>query len=102
MTNQAWFMLVLYLVVLLALALPLSKYIARIAQPETIGGWVGAVERMLYRAAGISESSDMAWTRYAVALLLFNGLGVAVLYLVQRVQFWLPLNPQHIDRKSVV
>ena len=100
MTNQAWSMLVLYLAVLLALAIPLAKYIAHIAEAPRLGGWIGAVERQLYRAAGISERADMHWTRYAVALLLFNGLGVAVLFVVQRAQFWLPLNPQHMVNVS--
>lgn len=94
MSNQAWFMLALFMGVLLALALPLSKYIARIADPEPIHGWAGSIERLVYRLAGIREAADMTWIRYAVALLLFNGLGVVVLYCVQRFQFWLPLNPQ--------
>ena len=100
MTNEAWFALALYLAVLLALAFPLSKYIARIAQSDAIGGWAGLVERAFYRAAGITESSDMSWPRYAVALLSFNALGVVVVYLIQRVQFWLPLNPQHMVNVS--
>jgi len=100
MSGQAWFMLVLFMLVLIALALPLSKYIARIAQPEPISGWVGAFERVLYRWAGIKESSDMPWTRYAVALLLFNALGVLAVYVTQRFQVWLPLNPQQMANVS--
>jgi K+-transporting ATPase ATPase A chain len=96
MSGQAWFMLVLFMLVLTALALPLSKYIARIAQPEPVSGWVGAFERLLYRWAAIKESSDMPWTRYAVALLLFNALGALAVYAMQRLQVWLPLNPQHM------
>jgi potassium-transporting ATPase potassium-binding subunit len=94
--SQPWFMVVLFLVVLLALAAPLSKFIARMAQPAPIRGWIGGLERLLYRAAGVKESADMAWTRYAVALLLFNALGALVVYLLQRAQLWLPFNPQHM------
>jgi potassium-transporting ATPase potassium-binding subunit len=93
-TSQAWLMLGLYLVVLIALALPLATYIARIAQPDPIKGWCGKLERALYRVAGLKQTEDMPWTRYAVALLLFNALGVFVVYLVQRFQVWLPWNPQ--------
>jgi K+-transporting ATPase ATPase A chain len=94
MTSQAWFTLALYLGVLAALAYPLAIALARVANPEPIGGIVGKFERAIYRAAGVDAAQDMPWTRYAVALLLFNGLGVAVVYLAQRVQVWLPWNPQ--------
>ena len=100
MNNPAWLMLGLFFAVLLVLALPLSKYLARIAQPEPVRGWSGSIERLFYRLAGVDEAADMTWTHYAVALLLFNGLGVVVLYAVQRVQFWLPLNPQSLSNVS--
>jgi potassium-transporting ATPase potassium-binding subunit len=93
MTAQAWFTLALYLGVLAALAYPLAIYMARIASPQAIGGMVGKLERAIYRVAGVDEQ-DMPWTRYAVAVLLFNALGVAAVYLAQRVQVWLPWNPQ--------
>ena len=96
MSSQAWVMLLLFMLVLVALAVPLARYIARIAQPEPINGWPGALERLLYRCAGVKESADMPWTRYAVALLLFNALGALAVYLMQRIQVWLPLNPQNM------
>ena len=94
MTGQAWFTLALFLGVLVALAYPLAIYLARIADTKLIGGICGKVERLIYRASGIDAAQDMPWTRYAVALLLFNALGVVAVYLVQRLQVWLPLNPQ--------
>ncbi len=94
MTGQAWFTLALFLGVLVALAYPLAIYLARIADAKPIGGICGKVERLIYRASGTDAAQDMPWTRYAVALLLFNALGVVVVYLVQRLQVWLPLNPQ--------
>jgi K+-transporting ATPase ATPase A chain len=94
MTSQAWFMLGLYIVVLIALALPLATYMTRMAQPDPIRGWFGKLERALYRIAGVNDALDMPWTRYAVALLLFNALGVFVVYAIQRLQVWLPWNPQ--------
>jgi potassium-transporting ATPase potassium-binding subunit len=94
MSGQAWFSLILFLAVLIALAYPLGVYMARIANAAPIGGVFGRLERIIYRPAGVDPGQDMPWTRYAVAVLLFNALGVAVVYLTQRLQLWLPWNPQ--------
>jgi K+-transporting ATPase ATPase A chain len=94
MTAQAWFTIGLFLVVLIAMAYPLAIYIARIADAAAIRGVAGGVERLLYRAAGVDPQKDMSWTQYAIALLLFNALGALVVFAVQRLQIWLPLNPQ--------
>jgi K+-transporting ATPase ATPase A chain len=94
MSAQAWLTLALYLGVLIALSYPLSTYMVRIANPAPIGGIFGKLERVIYRASAVDAAQEMAWTRYALALLLFNALGVVVVYLVQRLQLWLPLNPQ--------
>jgi K+-transporting ATPase ATPase A chain len=94
MSAQAWFTLILFLGVLAALSYPLAIYLARIGDPAPIGGIAGKLERIIYRAAGVDAARDMPWTRYAVTLLWFNALGVAVVYLAQRLQVWLPLNPQ--------
>jgi len=80
--------------VLAAASYPLAIYLSRIGDPAPIGGIIGKLERIIYRAAGVDAAQDMPWTRYAVALLSFNALGVAVVYLAQRLQIWLPLNPQ--------
>jgi K+-transporting ATPase ATPase A chain len=94
MSGQAWFTLLLFLAVLVALAYPLGVYMARIADAAPIGGVIGKLERGIYRAAGVDPAHDMPWTRYAVAVLLFSAVGVVVVYLMQRLQVWLPLNPQ--------
>jgi potassium-transporting ATPase potassium-binding subunit len=94
MSGQAWFSLILFLGVLIALAYPLGIYMARIANAAPIGGVAGSLERIIYRAAGVDSGQDMPWTRYAAAVLLFNALGVVVVYLSQRLQLWLPWNPQ--------
>jgi len=94
MTAQAWFSIGLFLVVLMAIAYPLAIYVARIADAAAIRGAAGSVERLLYRVAGVDPDKDMPWTQYAIALLLFNALGALVVFAVQRLQFWLPLNPQ--------
>src|ERR1700736_6444417 len=94
MTAQGWLTLTLYIVVLGLLAYPLARLVARIAADAPFGGVMGAFERTLYRLAGVDARQDMSWMRYAVALLLFNALGAVVVYAVQRLQIWLPWNPQ--------
>jgi len=94
MTAQAWSTLGLFVVVLVGIAYPLAIYIARIADSAAIGGLVGKFERILYRASGVDPEKEMPWTQYAIALLLFNALGAVVVFAVQRLQLWLPFNPQ--------
>jgi K+-transporting ATPase ATPase A chain len=53
-----------------------------------------ALERLLYRAAGVDPAMETDWKRYAIGLILFNTLGALVVYGLQRLQAWLPLNPQ--------
>src|SRR5258708_16995158 len=55
----------------------------------------GPLERLIYRVCGTDPSQEMTWAHYAVALLVFNLLGALVIYGLQRLQPWLPLNPQH-------
>ncbi|MDE2365671.1 MAG: potassium-transporting ATPase subunit KdpA [Betaproteobacteria bacterium] len=92
----------LYLVALLALAKPTGLFIASVLEgktprPNKIGG---TVERLMYRASGIDPTEEMSWKRYALALLLFNFMGLLATYGIQRLQFWLPLNPQHFEAVS--
>jgi potassium-transporting ATPase potassium-binding subunit len=96
MSGQAWFTLLSFLGVLAALAVPLGSYMARIANAAPIGGVIGKFEQVIYRAAAVDPAHDMSWTRYAVAVLLFNSVGVLAVYLAQRLQLWLPWNPQHL------
>jgi potassium-transporting ATPase potassium-binding subunit len=95
-SAQAWSTLALYLAVLAALSYPLSIYMARIANAAPIGGIIGKFERAIYRASAVDAAQDMPWTKYAVAVLLFNAMGVVVVYAAQRLQVWLPWNPQSV------
>jgi K+-transporting ATPase ATPase A chain len=97
MTANGWLQLGLYLAVLLAAAKPLGHYMARVYQglPCGLDRALGWLERVLYRAAGIDPTSEMNWRTYAVAVLLFNGIGLLVVYALLRLQGFLPLNPQN-------
>ncbi|MEO6823310.1 MAG: potassium-transporting ATPase subunit KdpA [Nitrosospira sp.] len=92
----------LYILALLALAKPMGLFIAQVVEgkillSDKIGG---AVERLLYRSGGIDPAEEMDWKRYALALLLFNFIGILATYGVQCLQFLLPLNPQHFQAVS--
>ena len=93
MTNLAWANLALYLAVTLLLAWPLARWIAALAQGR-VPRWIATIERPLFRLAGIRPDEGMGWKQYAVALLVFNFIGVLAVYALQRLQGVLPLNPQ--------
>ncbi|KVU46203.1 ATPase [Burkholderia ubonensis] len=96
--GNAWTQVGVFLFVLTFLVKPLGTAIARIALGDLPGPLrrVAVVERAIYRLAGVAPYEEMDWKRYAVALVAFNALGAAALYLLQRIQVWLPLNPQHL------
>ncbi|KUZ77943.1 potassium-transporting ATPase subunit KdpA [Burkholderia ubonensis] len=96
--GNAWIQVGVFLFVLTFLVKPLGTYIARIALgdlPRPLRR-VAAIEHAIYRLAGVARDEEMDWKRYAVALVAFNALGAVALYLLQRIQVWLPLNPQHL------
>ena len=84
----------LFLGALLLLAGPLGLFMARALTRRGGSGPLGALERGLYRLAGIDPTAEMSWTRYAGVLLGFNLLGLVVLYVLLRSQAGLPLDPQ--------
>ncbi|OJA82497.1 potassium-transporting ATPase subunit KdpA [Burkholderia ubonensis] len=96
--GNAWTQVGVFLFVLTFLVKPLGTAIARVALGDLPGPLrrVAVVERAIYRLAGVAPDEEMGWKRYAVALVAFNALGTAALYLLQRIQVWLPLNPQHL------
>jgi K+-transporting ATPase ATPase A chain len=96
MTTNDYLQLGLYLVVLVLLVKPLGAYMALVFAdaPNRVTRIGGPAERTLYRVAGIDPEEDMSWKRYALAMLAFNVAGLLLVYLLQRVQQWLPLNPQ--------
>lgn len=102
MTTNDYLQLGLYLVVLVLLVKPLGAYMAAVFAdaPNRVNRLGAPLERGLYRVAGIKPDEDMSWKRYALAMLVFNVLGLLVVYLLQRTQQWLPLNPQGLGAVS--
>ena len=102
MTMESLVLLVAFLVVLLALAYPTGAYLAKVYDGAPIAGlgWLGRLENLVYRLCGIASPAPMGWKTYAIALLIFNALGAIAVYAVQRLQLWLPLNPQALANVS--
>jgi K+-transporting ATPase ATPase A chain len=93
---------VLYVVVLLALAKPLGEFMARVLAGERtfLTPALGWLERLTYKASGVDPQREMRWTEYAAVTLIFNLVGLLVVYLIQRTQAMLPLNPAGLGAVS--
>jgi potassium-transporting ATPase potassium-binding subunit len=102
MTAASQILIIVYLAVVLLCVKPLGLYMANVMEGRPI--WplrVGAsLERWIYRLCGINPAAEMGWKQYCLALLVFNTLGALVVYALQRLQLWLPLNPQHFANVS--
>ncbi|HWG32336.1 MAG TPA: potassium-transporting ATPase subunit KdpA [Steroidobacteraceae bacterium] len=96
MTAPSLALIAALVIAIVLLMRPLGLYIANVMQGKPI--WplrVGArLEACVYRLCGIDPAAETGWKHYAIALLVFNGLGALLVYLLQRFQLWLPLNPQ--------
>jgi len=102
MNLYSWLQIVIYLVVLLLLAKPLGSYMAKVYQGERtfLDRMLGPVERLIYRLSGVNPGEDMNWKTYAIAVMIFNMLGLLLVYALQRLQAFLPLNPQGLGAVS--
>src|SRR6202048_2939980 len=96
MNANGWFQIGFFLLVIFLITKPLGVFLARVFSGEKtfLDSVLRPIERLIYRLTGIDEKHEMRWTEYAVAMLLFSGASMALLYLLERVQKFLPLNPQ--------
>jgi K+-transporting ATPase ATPase A chain len=102
MTTASFLQLVVYVSVLLLAAIPLGLFIARVMNGERtfLSPLLAPVERIVYRVGGIDPARESTWLEYAFAATLFNVAGLLIVYAIQRLQGWLPLNPQHLGAIS--
>jgi len=102
MSLFSWLQLIFYVVVLIALAKPLGTFMARVYEGKHtfLDPILRPVERLIYRLSGVRPDEEMNWKVYALAMMLFNGLGLLVVYGLQRLQGFLPLNPQSFGAVS--
>jgi K+-transporting ATPase ATPase A chain len=96
MNSSSWFQIIIYMVALIALVKPLGAYMARVYMGERtfLDPVLRPVEKLIYRLSGVNSDQEMNWKVYAFAMLLFNGLGLLIVYAFQRLQGFMPLNPQ--------
>jgi K+-transporting ATPase ATPase A chain len=96
MTLNGWFQIFVFLAAVLLVTKPMGVFMARVFSHERT--WLDPVmrplERLLYKLTRVDEEREMRWTEYSIAMLLFSGVSMIVLYLLERTQQWLPLNPQ--------
>ena len=102
MTINGWFQIAIFLGLILAVTKPMGVFLARVFNRERtfMDPVLRPVERLLYRLTGVDEDHEMKWTEYAFAMLLFSVVSMLLLYLIQRVQFYLPWNPQKFTAVS--
>ena len=102
MTTQSILLLVAFLAVLLAAGYPLGLYMAKVAGDGPVRGlgWLQKLENLLYRWSGLPADKAMGWKSYAIALIVFNTVGAVFVYGLQRLQGFLPLNPQGLGAVS--
>ena len=96
MTLNGWFQILLFFAAVLAITKPVGIFMAKVFARERT--WLDPilrpVEKLIYKVCCVDEDREMRWTEYSVAMLLFSIVSMLVLYLIQRTQQWLPLNPQ--------
>ena len=98
MTINGWLQILFFFALILAVTKPLGVFMARVFNREKtfLDTVLRPVERLIYRVTGVDEKREMHWTEYAFAMLLFSAVSMLLLYMIQRVQGMLPLNPQHL------
>jgi K+-transporting ATPase ATPase A chain len=102
MTLNGIAQVVVFLSILILSAKPLGTYIARIfeGKPVVLNKWFLPIERLIYRLCGINPEEEMTWKTYAFAMMAFNIIGLLIVYLLQRFQNYLPLNPMRMPAVS--
>ena len=96
MTLNGWLQIGVFFLAVFLVTRPLGRFMTRVFRREST--WFDPVlrplERLIYRLTGVDEHHAMRWTEYAIAMLAFSAVSMLALYVVQRLQFWLPWNPQ--------
>jgi potassium-transporting ATPase potassium-binding subunit len=97
MTANGWFQILLFLLIIFLITKPTGKYLTRVFTGERtfLDPVMRPVERLLYRLTRVDQKSEMRWTEYAIAMLLFSLVSMLLLYAIERLQQFLPFNPQH-------
>ena len=98
MTLNGWLQILLFTVIVIALAKPVGVFLTHVFSGERtfLHPVFRPIERIIYKLTGVKEEREMHWSEYAAAMLLYSLVSLLVLYLIQRLQGFLPLNPQNL------
>jgi len=98
MTVNGWLQIFVFLALVFAVTKPLGVFMTRVFAGERtfLDPALRPIERLVYRITRVDDKHEMAWSEYAIAMLLFSAVSMIVLYLIQRIQGMLPFNPQHL------
>ncbi len=98
MTANGWFQIALFFGIVLLVTKPLGLYLARIFERERtfMDPMMRPLERLIYKLTGVDEKREMRWTEYSIAMLLFSAASMLITYGIERLQHFLPFNPQHL------
>ena len=96
MTSNGWLQIGLFGVIVIAITRPLGGYMTRVftGEPTFLGAMLRPVERLVYCCCGVDEVEEQSWRSYAISMVLFGAAGFVTLYPLQRLQWYLPFNPQ--------
>jgi potassium-transporting ATPase potassium-binding subunit len=102
MTANGWFQILFFLALIFLVTKPMGVYMARVFNRERtfMDPVLRPIEKLLYRVTGVDENYEMRWTEYAISMLLFSLASMVVLYLIERLQGFLPFNPQKLGAVS--
>jgi K+-transporting ATPase ATPase A chain len=95
MTGSEILKIAVYFLLVLAVTKPLGLFMRRVFSREKtfLDPLLRPVERLVYRVGGVDETREHDWMQYTIAMLIFNGVGLLLTYLIERIQHVLPLNP---------
>ena len=102
MTANGWFQILFFLALIFLVTKPLGVFMTRVFNRERtfMDPVLRPIEKLLYRVTGVDENHEMRWTEYAISMLLFSVVSMIVLYVIQRLQAYLPYNPQKLGAVS--
>jgi K+-transporting ATPase ATPase A chain len=98
MTANGWFQIGLFVLVIFLITKPLGIFLVRVFERQRtfLDPVLRPVEKILYRISGVDEQKEMSWIEYGVTMLLFSAVSMLLLYFMERLQHWLPFNPQRL------
>jgi K+-transporting ATPase ATPase A chain len=98
MTANGWFQILLFLGLVFLVTKPVGMFMTKVFNREKtfMDPILRPLERLLYRVTGVDENHEMRWTEYAISMLLFSVVSMIVLYVMERLQGYLPINPQKL------